>query len=157
MPPPLILDPAQLDQAHPLVDLEGVQGVNPHRFEFQLLDAVLMFDPERRLFAGYHDIRADAWWTRAHIPGRPLFPGVLMIEVASQLSSFAFKRFNPTASFIGFVGVDGVKFRGSVVPPCRFVVVGRAVEVKARRMISEMQGFVDGSMVFEGKITGMPI
>lgn len=155
MPPLAILDPATLDFSKPLADREAVMRVNPHRHEFALLDAVVFIDRQRRLYAGYHDVRADAWWARAHIPGRPLFPGVLMIEVAAQLTSYLTHVLLGTEEFLGLVGVDGVKFRGTVEPPCRFVVVGQALEARRRRVEFGTQGFVDGSMVFEARITGM--
>ncbi|HMQ16759.1 MAG TPA: beta-hydroxyacyl-ACP dehydratase [Phycisphaerae bacterium] len=157
MPPPAIISPSTLDFSHPLADRDAVMRVNPHRHEFQLVDAVLFCDTSTGLFAGYHDVRPDAWWTRGHIPGRPLFPGVLMIEAAAQLCSFARNRMLHGAAFIGFVGVDDVKFRGTVEPPCRLVITGRSVEVKPRRFISDTQGFVGETMVFEGRITGMPV
>jgi 3-hydroxyacyl-[acyl-carrier-protein] dehydratase len=157
MPPPAILDPATLDFSRPVADRAQIQAVNPHRHEFALLDAIVHFDPKQGLFAGYHDVREDAWWARAHIPGRPLFPGVLMIEVAAQLASYLTYAILERRGFLGFVAVDKVKFRGAVSPPARFVVVGRPKQVKPRRTICETQGFVDGAMVFEGEITGMPV
>jgi 3-hydroxyacyl-[acyl-carrier-protein] dehydratase len=157
MPPPLILDPTKLDYDHPFADRAAILGVNPHRYEFALLDAVVLLDPVQGLYAGYHDVRPDEFWVRGHIPGRPLFPGVLMIEVAAQLSSFAAHHVLKVGRFIGFAGVDKVKFRGTITPPARFVVVARQLDLKPRRVISAAQGFVDGTMVFEAEITGMPV
>jgi len=157
MPPPVILDPTALDFSQPLAVRADIERVLPHRYEFALLDAVLMLDLERGVYAGYHDVRPDAFWVRGHIPGRPLFPGVLMIEAAAQLASFVHARLFPDAGFLGFTGVDEVKFRGTVQPPCRLVMVGRAKQVRPRRMICQTQGFVGTTMVFEGEITGMSI
>lgn len=157
MPPPTILDPATLDFSKVLADREGIMQLLPHRFEFQLLDAVLFADLETRTFAGYSDLREDAWWARGHIPGRPLFPGVLMVEMGAQLMCYFCYRVLGQSEFIGFTGIDGVRFRGAVVPPARLTVVGRQVELKRRRLIADVQGFVDQTMVFEGRLTGMPI
>ncbi len=157
MPPPLILDPAQLDFSCLLADRTAIERVNPHRHEFALLDGVVLLDIERGLYAGYHDVRADAFWVRGHIPGRPLLPGVLMIEVAAQLASFLHHQVYPNRGFLGFTGVDQVKFRGTVAPPCRLVIVGRGLEIKPRRLVCASQGFVGPTMVFEGLITGMPV
>ncbi len=157
MPPPVILDPAQLDLSQVLADAVEIERLNPHRHEFRLLDAVVYWDAARCVAAGYHDIRPDAYWVRGHIPGRPLFPGVLMIEAAAQLASYQYHQLFPSVRFLGFAGVDAVKFRGTVEPPSRFVIVGHGVQMKPRRMICEMQGFVGDAMVFEGLITGMPV
>jgi len=157
MPPPPILDPSTLDFSRLLADREQIMRVNPHRFEFALLDGIVYSDDEARVFAGYHDVRQDAWWVRGHVPGRPLFPGVLMIECAAQLASYLTHRVLNMTGFIGFAGVDKVKFRGTVTPPARFVVVGRGKSIRPRRIVCETQGFVDSRMVFEAEITGMPV
>ena len=157
MPPPVILDPAGLSDSPLIAGPEAVMALNPQRHEFQLLDGIVYANRETMTFAGFHDVRTDAWWTRGHIPGRPLFPGVLMIEVAAQLASFVTHQVQPEDRFIGFAAVDGVKFRGAIAPPARFLVIGRAKSIKRRRTICDTQGFVDGVMVFEAQITGMPV
>ncbi|MFQ5807952.1 MAG: 3-hydroxyacyl-ACP dehydratase FabZ family protein [Phycisphaerae bacterium] len=157
MPPPLILDPSALDFSRLIADRDEILRVNPQRHEFALLDGIVHRDLEKGLFAGYHDVHEDAWWVRGHIPGRPLFPGVLMIEAAAQLASYVTHCTLKVKGFTGFAGVDKVKFRGTVTPPARFVVVGRGQRIKRRRTICETQGFVDNTMVFEAEITGMPV
>ena len=157
MPPPVILLPAQLDLTGVDADRVAIARFNPQRHEFQMLDAVVLLDTERMFIAGYHDVREDAFWVRGHIPGRPLFPGALMIESAAQLCSYAYAKVSGSQAFLGFAGVDGVKFRGAVTPPNRFVIIGHVKSIKTRRMISYMQGFVGEEMVFEAEITGMPV
>ena len=66
--------------------------------------------------AGYRDVRDDEFWVRGHIPGRPIFPGVLMIETAAQLVGYYAMSKMPSQGFLGFGGVEDVKFRGTVVP-----------------------------------------
>lgn len=157
MPPPPLLNLAQLSEATIVADRQAIEKVNRQRFEFQLLDAITHFDEASGTFAGYHDIRSDAWWTRGHVPQRPLFPGVLMIEVAAQLCSYAFQRLSRCGQFLAFAGVDEVKYRDKVEPPCRFLILGKSLQCRPRRFIAQTQGFVGDTMVFEGKITGMPI
>ncbi len=157
MPPPIILDPSTLDFEHPIADRDEIMRVNPHRHEFALLDGIVYCDMESGVFAGYHDVREDAFWVRGHIPGRPLFPGVMMIESAAQLASYMTHCMLEAKGFIGFAGIDKVKFRGTVTPPARFVIIGRGKSIKRRRTICETQGFVDDTMVFEAEITGMRV
>lgn len=95
--------------------------------------------------------------SRHHVPGRPLFPGVLMIETAAQLCSYLTHTLHTGDPFVGLTGVDNVKYRGTVEPPCRFVVVGKLLKASSRRTRTAMQGFVDGAMVFEAVITGMVV
>ncbi len=93
MPPPLLFDLSQIDlQAKPVFDKEAIGKVNPQRFEMQQLDGILWYNKEKSLILGYNDITKDEFWTRGHIPERPLMPGVIMVEAAAQLSSFFMKQ-----------------------------------------------------------------
>lgn len=157
MPPVALVDPASLDFSNLLANREQIAQINLQRFEFQLLDAVLFADRTTRKFAGYSDIRENAWWVRGHIPGRPLLPGVVMLEMAAQLSSYVCVAALGYTGFLGFAGAEGVKFRGAVVPPCRLVMVAECIEAKPRRFKSEVQGFVNNTMVFEAQVIGMPL
>ena len=165
MPPPLFFDPASVDCNQIIADKADIERRNPQRFEFSLLDRVVLFDksaPDPRFcgrFAGYFDLQPGAWWGRGHIPGRPLFPGVLMIESAAQLCSFAWSAFIGPASerFLGFAAVDEVKFRGVIEPPARFLMLGLAEKMTERRCVANIQGFVSNKLVFEARITGMPV
>ncbi len=156
MPPTPYLDVAKLDIKNVLVDREEIYKVLPHRYEFMRLDAIVHLDVENMVVAGYHDVKADEFWVRGHIPGQPIFPGVLMIETAAQLVSYYALTASKTDGFLGFAAVDDVKFRDSVKPGQRLVMVGKMVEIRLpRRCVGDIQGFVDGKMVFEGRITGM--
>jgi 3-hydroxyacyl-[acyl-carrier-protein] dehydratase len=128
--------------------------VNPHRFEFQMLDGIFFIDRPTGLIAGYRDCRHDEFWVRGHIPGRPIFPGVLMIEAAAQLVSY-YAMSHQKKGFLGFGGVTDVKFRGSVSPGQRVILLGKMIEERPRRCVGAAQAFVDSQMVFEGLITGM--
>ena len=155
MPPQPYLDISQLDFDNILVDKAGIYDVLPHRFEFARLDAIVHLDEPGQLIAGYRDLAEDEFWVRGHIPGRPIFPGVMMVETAAQLVCYYVMAKEKRNGFLGFGGVDGVKFRGSVLPGQRIVLVGKMLEVRPRRCKGSVQGFVEGQMVFEGEITGM--
>jgi 3-hydroxyacyl-[acyl-carrier-protein] dehydratase len=149
------VDLSSVDTSKVLVDRETIYQVNPHRYEFMLLDGICMMDHSQGLIVGFRDVRDDEFWVRGHIPGRPLMPGVLMIETAAQLVSYYVMSQNPGKGFLGFGAVDGVKFRGTVTPGSRLIMMGKMIECRPRRCIGQTQGFVDGQMVYEGLITGM--
>jgi 3-hydroxyacyl-[acyl-carrier-protein] dehydratase len=155
MPPEPLFDISKLDPSKVLVDHAGIYQVNPHRYEFELLDGILHMDTEAMVIAGYRDVKADEFWVRCHIPGRPIFPGVLMIETAAQLVSYYVMSQTPNKGFMGFGGVTDVKFRGMVQPGDRLIMVGKLIELRSRRCIGATQGYVNGTLVFEGSITGM--
>ncbi len=155
MPPEPLFDLSKIDTSEVAVSRDEIYQVNPHRFEFQQLDGIYFVDHEKGQLAGYRDIRADEFWVRGHIPGRPIFPGVLMIETAAQLVSYYVMSLTPEKGFLGFAGVDDVKFRGAVGPGHRIVMTGKMVQMRPRRCVGATQGFVDGEMVYEGVITGM--
>jgi len=155
MPPQPFVDIAKIDQSKIAVNKEGIYAVNPHRYEFQLLDGIFFVDHENQVVAGYRDCRSDEFWVRGHIPGRPLFPGVLMIEASAQLVSYVEMTRYPGKGFLGFGGVSDVKFRGQVVPGDRLILVAKMVESRPRRAVGAVQGYVKYQLVFEGLITGM--
>jgi 3-hydroxyacyl-[acyl-carrier-protein] dehydratase len=156
MPPTPYLEIDKLDCSNVLVDRERIYKVLPHRHEFERLDAIVHLDVENGLMAGYHDVRGDEFWVRGHIPGRPIFPGVMMVETAAQLVSYYVWCAAKMDGFLGFAALDDVKFRGAVEPGHRLILVGKMLELRPpRRCKGSVQGFVDGKMVFESTITGM--
>lgn len=157
MAPAYLFDISTVDLDRVLYDTAEIESVNPHRGHMRMLDAITHFSETDGTFAAYKDVRHDEFWVAGHIPGRPIFPGVLMIEAAAQLASFMMMRWMKLDGFIGFAGLDGVKFRGQVVPGDRFHLIGKQLDLRKRRSICAIQGLVRGTMVFEGQVTGMPI
>jgi len=152
----LIFDVAKLDPDRVLFTREQIYQRLPHRHEFKQLDGILHI--EDGLAVAYRDIRSDEWWVRGHVPGRPIFPGVLMLETAAHLSAFLMRYIDEDyKGFVAFGGVDGCKFRGAVTPPSRIYMVCRQSEDRPRRITGACQAFANGEMVFEAKITGLPM
>jgi len=158
MPPVALVDPATIDTSKVLFDLEGIRLGNPQRFEMEQLTAIVHLDPAERLIIGYKDITENEFWVRGHMPDYPLMPGVLICEAAAQLSSF-FTHYIKIVedTFMGFGGLEDVRFRGMVKPGDRLVLVSKAVRVHRRQTIFETQGFVETNMVYHGRIIGVPL
>ena len=153
----LILDFSEYDPDHILADREEIRRFNRQRFEMEQLTAVSYADSERRICAGYKDVTHDDFWVRGHMPSYPLMPGVIMCEAAAQLSSYFAQREDLLGcEVIGFGGMDEVRFRGTVVPGDRLVVVVQSLKIRRGMMIwCRFQGFVRQAMVVEGKILGV--
>ncbi len=118
-------------------------------------DAVVWHDQPFTEGIGRKVVRHDEFWVEGHIPGRPLLPGVLMIEAAAQMASFLNTKSGRVKGFLGFTRCDDVSFRGQVVPGDTLWLLARLTDFNRRRFVSECQGVVNGKLVFEGKITGM--
>ncbi len=158
MPPEALLDPAQIDCGRVVVDLDGIRAVNPQRFDMEQLTAIVHVDRAQQVIIGYKDVRADEFWARGHMPGYPLLPGVLMCEAAAQLCGW----YSTTAGlledgFVGFGGLENVRFRAPVRPGDRLVLVARAVRLHRRQTLFNVQGFVGTTMVFHGDVMGVPM
>ena len=158
MPPELHLDPTRLDLERVVANQEAIRLVNPQRFEMEQLTAIVHIDPEQHLIAGYKDVRPDEFWVRGHMPDYPLLPGVLMCEAAAQLCSYYIATQGICqAEFIGFGGLENVRFRGQVRPGDRLVLVAKGVKLHRRQTICNVQGFVSGTMVFHADVIGVPL
>jgi 3-hydroxyacyl-[acyl-carrier-protein] dehydratase len=157
MPPEAHLDPSQLDFGKVVADAQELRRVNPQRFEMEQLDAIVYVDRVRHLLVGYKDVRPDEFWIRGHMPGYPLMPGVLMCEAAAQLASYYVVITGLLkGDFIGFGGLDKVRFRGLVRPGDRLILVGQGIRMNPRQTIFNVQGFVGPTMVRRFRRSAQP-
>jgi 3-hydroxyacyl-[acyl-carrier-protein] dehydratase len=157
MPPQFIYDISTIDLNRVLFDKDAIREMNPQRGLFEMLDAIVYVDEVDHGIIGYKDITLDDFWAPFHIPGRPLFPGALMIECAAQLASFYARKYIRWDRFVGFGGVEDCRFRQQVVPPARFYVIGKQISRRHGRLYCDMQGVVDGNIVFEAKVIGLQL
>lgn len=153
----LLHDVTTLDLDRHEHTIEDIRKVNPHRYDFEQLTAILSFRPDEKLIVGLRIIKKDEFWVRGHIPGRPIFPGVLMLEAAAQLCSFYCGTVLGGDGFLGFGAIDGVRFRGTVSTGEKMVLLGRERVLTPSRCLFDTQGVVDGKLVFEASILGIRI
>lgn len=158
MVPPLI-DLAAYDLSSTVFPKEEILKALPQRSEFEQIDSICAIDIENQVIIGRRHIRDDEFWIRGHVPGMPLFPGVLMIEAAGQLSAILYKHLVPEIAerFIAFAGVERARFRGTLRPGDDVILVGKGVLADRRISKCAVQGLLDGKVVFECTVVGMAL
>jgi 3-hydroxyacyl-[acyl-carrier-protein] dehydratase len=93
-----------------------IEAIIPHREPFLLLDEVVELVPGVRVVARKR-VREDEWYLAGHFPGRPIMPGVLMVEALAQAGAVAVLSGGENRGKMAlFAGIDGVRFKRVVEP-----------------------------------------
>lgn len=152
-------DVTQFDLASPIATIDDIRAVNPHRFEFEMLSAIALLDPAKKLIVGYKDLTDHEFWARGHMPGFPLMPGVLMCEAAAQLCCYytVTQKVSDPGVLMGLGGLEDTKFHRPVRPGDRLVLVGVGLKVHRRLTRFRTVGYVNAQRVFETTVIGVPI
>ena len=153
----LLFEIDKIDTTGVAVSYDEVGKLNPQCGDMRQLHHVIWMSPGCDQSLGIKHVRDDEFWVPGHIPGRPLLPGVIMIEAAAQLSSVTYQTKANKHIFIGFVRCDNVVFRGQVVPGDDLYLLAKEVDFASRRFICDTQGVLNGRLVFEARITGMAV
>ena len=154
MPPQFLVDISRIDLGRLVHDQDAIRQVNPQRGAMEHLNGIVYVDESIHAMVGYKDVRDDEFWVAGHIPGHPVLPGVIMIECAAQLASFYTHKYIGWKGFIGFGAADQIKFRQQVVPGQRLYMLCQKISERHQRLQCRAQGVVDGTLVFEGLVTG---
>lgn len=157
MPQKLLFELDGIDLERTQHDIEEIRAINPHRFEFEQLSSIIAFEPDAKRIVARRHLGAEEFWVRGHIPGAPLFPGVLMLEAAAQMCSFYCGHVVPGDGFLGFGAIDKVRYRGTVRPGQTLILLGIERTLTPSRCLFDTQGIVDGKVVFEASILGIRI
>lgn len=153
----LLFDISGIDLNARFASAEEVGRILLQTGNMRQLDSIIWADANLSSGVGVKPVRHDEFWVEGHIPGRPLLPGVMMIEAGAQLCSVLRQmRFNSNG-FLAFTRCDDCTFRGQVVPGDMLLLLAKEVEANRRRFVSRTQGVVNGKLVFEATITGMAI
>ncbi len=157
MPQKILYDISGLDLDHVEFGRDQIDAVNPQRYEFSQLSHIAALRPDEEIVVAVRDLSAEEFWTRGHMPNRPIFPGVLMLEAAAQLCSFYTNQVLDTDSIMGFGGADRVRFRRLVTVGDRLVLLARPETVSMRRSLFQVQGLLDGKLAFEASVLGIAL
>ncbi len=145
-------------QPKPVLDIEGIQRLLPHRPPFLLVDRVVAFEKDVSLTA-LKGVTMNEPFFAGHFPGHPVMPGVLILEALAQAAallaclSLPPEKVSNTVTYL--MGIDGARFRRPVVPGDRLEL--KVVVVKRKGMVWKQTGqaLVDGEVVAEAEFLAM--
>jgi len=136
------------------LNLETIQQLLPHRYPFALVDRIIAYEPGKRA-VGIKNVTANEPHFQGHFPGRPIMPGVLIIEAMAQVGGVILTQMEemPPGGLFVFAGIDKARFRRPVVPGNQLIMTVELLNIRRRRFgWLQGQAEVDGQLVAEGKL-----
>ena len=127
------------------MDVTEILNILPHRYPMLLVDRV-----------GLKNVSANEPFFAGHFPGRPVMPGVLIIEALAQCGGLLLMGGleDPEDKVIYFLSVDGVKFRRLVIPGDQLILELDLVQGRGKRGKLKGVARVDGRVAAEATILG---
>lgn len=107
-----------------MISIERIQDLLPHSYPFLLVDRVLEIERNKRILA-IKNVTVNEPFFQGHFPGRPIMPGVLILEAMAQAGGIlAFETIEEDVKdrAVYFMGIDKVKFRRIVIPGDQLVL-----------------------------------
>jgi 3-hydroxyacyl-[acyl-carrier-protein] dehydratase len=142
------------DQFSTVLTVEDIHRLLPHRYPFSLVDRVIRYVPGK-LAVGIKNVTFNEPHFQGHFPGRPIMPGVLIVEAMAQVGGVVLTQMPefPENGLFMFAGIDKVRFRRPVVPGDQLIMTVELLSIKRRRF-GKMQGraVVDGQLAAEGEL-----
>jgi len=145
--------PSGLAPERVVLSSEQIQGLLPHRYPFALVDRVIAHEPGRMAVA-IKNVTLNEPQFQGHFPGRPLMPGVLIVEAMAQVGGLIVTQMPdlPKGLFV-FAGIDGVRFRRPVVPGDQLRITCELLSLKRKRFGKvKAVATVDGELVCSGEL-----
>ena len=135
------------------LDRAGIEAILPHREPFLLIDEVLELVPGERVVA-LKRVREDEWYLRGHFPGRPVMPGVLIVEAMAQTGAVAVLSEEENRGRLAlFAGIDDTRFKRIVEPGDELQLECTLEQVRGPIGKGRARATVDGQLAARGTLT----
>jgi 3-hydroxyacyl-[acyl-carrier-protein] dehydratase len=135
------------------LDRAAIEEILPHREPFLLIDEVLELEPGRRVVARKY-VREDEWYLAGHFPGRPVMPGVLIVEAMAQTGAVAVLAEEENRGRIAlFAGIDDTRFKRIVEPGDVLELECTLEQVRGPIGKGKARATVDGSLAARATLT----
>jgi len=138
-----------------MIDINEILSLMPHRYPVLLVDRVIEFEETKRIVA-IKNVTINEPFFQGHFPGRPIMPGVLILEAMAQAGGvLAFKSFPGMKGTVFFTGIDGARFRKPVIPGDQLRFVVDVVKHRREIWVFEAKAYVGDDVVAEARIMAM--
>jgi 3-hydroxyacyl-[acyl-carrier-protein] dehydratase len=130
-----------------------IEEILPHREPFLLRDEIVELEPGSRVVAR-KQVREDEWYLAGHFPGRPIMPGVLMVEALAQAGAVAVLSEEENRGKLAlFAGIDDVRFKRIVEPGDELELVCEIERMRGPIGRGKARATVDGDLAVRGVLT----
>jgi len=140
-----------------MIEIKEIMAMLPHAYPFLLVDRIVEIEPGKRA-VGIKNVTYNEPFFPGHFPGRPIMPGVLIVEAMAQTAGVLVFNSLPEEErkkLVFFLGMDNVRFRKPVIPGDQLRM---ELEItRHRQSIWRFKGkaLVDGNVVAEGDLLAM--
>jgi 3-hydroxyacyl-[acyl-carrier-protein] dehydratase len=136
------------------MDILQILEILPHRYPFLLIDRVVEIERKKKIVA-LKNVTFNEPFFAGHFPGKPIMPGVLVVEAMAQAGAVLLLTEFPDRNqkLVFFTGIERARFRRPVIPGDQLRI---EVEVLSwRRIAGRMEGkvLVDGKLAAEATIS----
>ena len=132
---------------------DEIEAILPHRDPFLLIDQVVEFEPGKRVVARKR-VREDEWYLSGHFPGRPVMPGVLIVEAMAQTGAVAvLSRDENRGRIVYFAGIDDCRFKRVVAPGDELELTCELERVRGPVGRGKAEARVGGELAARGTLT----